>query len=442
VAGRVCLTIPGGNIGWQEVKMKTEQRVRVELLLPGVFVRLGQVWFKHPFVFNQFKLKSWDQIDTLKQIGIKEVFWVPEKSDCFPREGEPGMADLQPTSGKKGDPYVELLWRIKKERQARLKEKHKKLNQCAREYERTMKSFPALMAKMLAGSDEAFASAEEVVEGMTTFFLGDTDALVHMINIKENEESIYYHSINVSVLALMLGRKVRLAPSEMHVLGMGALFHDIGKNRIDKKVLRKAGPLTKAEMDLIQLHPQYGVDILTQVGVPDGVLRVVLEHHEQYDGQGYPSGLEGEKISKLARIVRIVDYYDNLCNNPDPEKRMTPYEALSYMYSKRHRHLDLDIFTEFIRSMGIYPPGTVVQLSNGDIGIVVSINHENPMKPALVIYDPDVPRAEALIFDMDDDLDITIEKSIRAENLTDEIQLYLAPTRRVNYFMEKGKEKN
>jgi hypothetical protein len=109
------------------------------------------------------------------------------------------------------------------------------------------------------------------------------------------------------------------------------------------------------------------------------------------------------------------------------------------MYAKRHHHLDLNIFTNFIRSIGIYPPGTVVQLSNGDIGIIISINPENPLKPSLLIYDPDVPKAEALIFDMDDDLDVTIEKTMRAENLTHEMQLYLAPTRRVNYFMEQGK---
>jgi putative nucleotidyltransferase with HDIG domain len=294
------------------------------------------------------------------------------------------------------------------------------------------------MAQMLTGSREAVASAEETVVGMVDSFLGDSDAIVHLINIQEKEDNIYYHSINVSVLALLLGKQAKLSPAEMHELGMGALFHDIGKNRIEKKVLRKTGQLTKAEQEIIQLHPRYGAEILAQSDVPDGARRVVLEHHEQYNGQGYPSSIEGENISKLARIVRIVDCYDNLCNHPDQQKSMAPYEAVSYMYSRLHNHLDMNLFSEFIRSIGIYPPGAVVQLSNGDIGIVISANPGNSLKPSLLLYDPNVPKDEAIIIDMEDDIDITIEKNIRPEKLADEVRLYLNPTMRVTYFMEKG----
>jgi putative nucleotidyltransferase with HDIG domain len=424
------------------MKMMTEQRIRVEQLQPGVFIRLNEAWFRHPFVFNQFKLKNWSQVETLRKVGVREVFWIPEKSDCLPREAEErGTGEPHAVAGKDEDPYVELLWRIKKERQERLKQKHQNLVQCTRDYERTIKSVPNLMASMMAGSQEAAETAKEAVNGMVDVFLGDTDAIVHLINIKEKEEGIYYHSINVSVLALMLGKKAKLAQAEMQVLGMGALFHDIGKNRIEKKILRKTGPLLKAELELIQLHPRYGVEILNRTGVPDEVFRVVLEHHERFDGQGYPAGLKGNNINKLARIVMIVDSYDNLCNHPDPEKCMTPYEALAYMYSKRQSQVDMDLFSEFIRGMGIYPPGTVVQLSNGEVGIVISINPQNPLKPSLLLYDPDVPKTDALIFDMEDDLDITIEKCIHADQLPDEMRLYLCPTRRVTYFMEKGLKK-
>ena len=102
----------------------------------------------------------------------------------------------------------------------------------------------------------------------------------------------------------------------------------------------------------------------------------------------------------MARIVAIVDSYDNLCDNQGTQKRMTPYEVLSHMYTKQQSQIDVELFLVFIRSMGIYPPGTVVQLSNGEIGIVISINPSNPLKPSLLLYDPSIAREEALICEM------------------------------------------
>lgn len=423
--------------------MGTKRRVRVEQLQPGVFIQLEDAWLNHPFFFSKFKLKNWNQVEILSKIGVKEVSWIPEKSDCWPMEAEkPETVEHQPVENKDEDPYVELMWRIKKERVERLKEKHENLRQCTQSYERIMSSVPHLMDQMLTGSKEALLNFNVAVEGMVDTFLGDADAIVHLINITGKDESIYHHSLNVSVLALMLGRKVKLSTNEMRDLGMGALFHDIGKSRIDKKILKKKGALTKAELVIMHLHPRYGVDILTKSGVREGVLRIVMEHHEHYNGQGYPSGIEGENISKMARIVSIVDCYDNLCNNLNQEMSMTPYEALSHIYTRLQSQIDIDIFSIFIRSMGIYPPGTVVKLSNGEMGIVVSINPANPLRPSLLLYDPNIPKDEALIYDMEDDADITIEKSIRADTLSDELRLYLSPAKRVTYFMEKGTSKS
>jgi putative nucleotidyltransferase with HDIG domain len=419
--------------------MDTKRRIRIEQLQPGVFIQLEDGWLDHPFFFSKFKLKNWNQVEILSKIGVKEVSWVPEKSDCWPIEMEaPGTTEPQPAAKVNDDPYVELLWRIKKERVERLKQKHESLRQCTQRYDVIMKSVPNLMDQMLKGSKEALSSFKIAVEGMVDTLLGDTDAIVHLINIKGKEENIYHHSMNVSVLALMLGKKAKLSPPEMNDLGLGALFHDLGKSRIDKKVLKKKGALTKAESAIMQLHPRYGADILSKSGIREGVLRIVLEHHEQCNAQGYPAGLDKEKISKLARIVNIVNCYDNLCNNPDQELYMTPYEALSHMYTRWQHQIDIDLFSIFIRSMGIYPPGTVVRLSNGEMGIVISINPENPLRPSLLLYDTNIPKDEALIYDMEDDVDITIEKSIRADALAEEVRLYLSPARRVTYFMEKG----
>lgn len=422
------------------MKLDNKQRIRVDLLQPGVFIQLTGKWFSHPFVFNKFKIKNWHQIEILEKLGVRDVMWIPEKSDCWPKEQtETKAAAPELVSAKEDDPYVALMWRIKKEQMEHLRQIHENLRQCTRNYEHVVKNIPELMKKMMTGSREAVASAKETVGEMVETFLGDSDAIVHLINIKEKDEGIYHHSLNVAVLSIMLGKKIKLTASEMHELGVGALFHDIGKNQIEKKIIKKKLPLTKAEQAIIQLHPQYGVEILTKSGVRDAAtLRAVMEHHEASNGAGYPAHLKGDQISKFARIIRIVDYYDNLCNNPDAKARLTPYEALSQMYTKLKNQIDMELFSIFIRSMGIYPPGTVVQLSNGETGIVITINPNNPLKPSLLLYDPNIPREEALICEMEEHEDIAIEKSIHSEELPEAVRNYLSATAHVTYFMEKG----
>jgi putative nucleotidyltransferase with HDIG domain len=400
---------------------------------------LDERWFDHPFLFSKLRLENWNQIEILEKSGIKEVFWIPEKSDCWPMEEEPAEEQPPAAPPQEEDPYVALMWRIKKEKIDHLRQLRENITRCTRNYERTVRNVPNLMKQMMTGSKEAIADAREAVGEMVDTFLGDTDAIVHLINIKEQEEGIYHHSLNVSVLAIMLGKKAKLNPAQLHELGMGALFHDLGKNRIEKKVLKKKGALTRAETTIIQLHPKYGHEILTKSGVRDEeVLRMVLEHHEHCNGTGYPQGLKGGNISPLARILRIVDSYDNLCNHPDAALRMTPYEALSHMYTRLKPQIDLELFSVFIRSMGIYPPGTVVQLSNGDMGIIISINPDNPLKPSLLLYDPNIPKEEALICEMAEHNDLAIEKSIKIEELPEAVRRYLSASTHVTYFMDRG----
>jgi len=175
-----------------------------------------------------------------------------------------------------------------------------------------------------------------------------------------------------------------------------------------------------------------------------GAAMGILQHHEQYDGNGYPQLLKGEKISKLARITSIVNTYDNLCNNVDSTKAMNPYQALSHMYTKCKAALDMELLSLFIRSLGIYPPGTAVLLSNGVLALVMSVNPQNPLKPSLMLYDPDIPKSEAFIFDMEDEPEVTIERSLRPEKLPPEVCNYFNYTGRANYFVEdlKGTSKS
>ncbi len=422
----------------------TEMRIKMEQLQPGMFIRLDEGWFGHPFLFNRFKIKNRAQIDSLKKSGITEVYYIPEKSDCLPLPLEEGKVKPKtppvPATPPEEDPVIQLLWQIKKDRIGRLKEKRENLRKCTDNYNATIKDIPNIMGKMVAGSKEAVNNAKTIVSNLAGKFLSDTDAIMHLMTVKETEESIYYHSLNVSVLALMLGAKAKLNPTELHDLGVGALFHDLGKTRIDNKVLKKTPPLTRAEQSLIHLHPRYGVEIAAKTNAfPSSAALVIMQHHEQYDGNGYPNLLKGEKISKLARITSIVNTYDNLCNNADPQRAMSPYQALSHMYTKCQNALDLELLLLFIRCLGIYPPGTAVLLSNGVLALVMSVNPKNPLKPSLMLYDPDVPKGEAVIFDMEDEPEVTIERNLRPDKLSPEVCSYFNYTGGANYFVENMK---
>jgi hypothetical protein len=168
---------------------------------------------------------------------------------------------------------------------------------------------------------------------------------------------------------------------------------------------------------------------------PDDALWVIQDHHERVDGSGYPSGRKGRHLSDMTKIVSIVDRYDNLCNNRDQKKSVTPHEALAYMFKHEQERFDSPLLQRFISYLGVYPPGTIVRLSNEVVGMVISVNPANSLKPSLLIYDPEIPKNEALIFDLSEDKSLSIATSIRPHELPDAIYDYLSPRKRVSYFL-------
>ena len=415
-----------------------EYRVHIDQLKPGVFIRLESLWFNHPFLFTRFKIKNAQQIQMLRDAGIEEVICVPSKSDALPRSKKPeGETPPAPRKKEHKDPATEEMWKAKQQRIEKLKAKRKEIARCEEKYQKTMANVPTMLNGIISGSTQAVEQAQELVGEMVDTFMNESDAVVHLMDSKATEEGMYFHALNVSVLALMIGKEMALPAEQLKDLGMGALFHDVGKCRIEKKILRKPPPLTKLELQVIQLHPKYGVEIaLKSQTFSNESLKIIFQHHERMNGKGYPKGAAGSKISLLARITAIADMYDNLVNNPNQAKALTPYQALSYMFAKQKNFLDMNVLSSFIRCIGIYPPGTIVQLSNDVLAIVIAVNPRNPLKPSLLIYDPEIPKDEAIIFDMEDDPELNVVRSIVPYELPTEIFKYLNPRTQLNYYAD------
>jgi HD-GYP domain-containing protein (c-di-GMP phosphodiesterase class II) len=235
---------------------------------------------------------------------------------------------------------------------------------------------------------------------------------------------------------MMLGRELKLSDSELHAVGMGALFHDVGKMEVDPKVSRKIGELSRHEQALLQTHVEHGIELSKKLGLSTGAALVVAQHHEFVDGSGYPKRLKASQISLLARVVSVVNEFDYLCNPSDPAKAMTPHEALSLLYGQKRARFDAKVIATFVRCMGIYPPGTLVVLSNGSLGMVVSVNSSRPLKPSVLVFDPAARRSEAIVVDLEREPDVSVVKTLRPAQLTSDAMSYLAPRKRTTYYFD------
>lgn len=416
-----------------------EFRIEVERLRPGVFIRVeGVPWYRHPFLTSSFRIKTEEQIETIKSLGVKKVVCIPDKS-LVPPLKESKNKEIKPSSALPGEnPVPDELYEEKKKRIAILKAKKESVSRAEQQYSISAEQIENLMTSINRGNAQFLEEAVQLSSELSGYFLKDKEAIMHVLNLQGNKkDTLYYHSLNVTVLALILGRASGLEDKEMESLALGAIFHDIGKSKIDKKILYKTGQLTKPEIMLIRKHPFFGVELLSKSDkFPPESMTVVYQHHERFDGKGFPRGLKGKDICRLAMILSITDFYDKLINKRDNTKSLTPYQALSYMFSKCGHMFDKELLSIFIRCMGIYPPGTVVVLNKEIVGMVVSVNLAKPLQPSLVLYDPQIPQGEALIIDLEQEPDLYITDSINPSKLSPEVYEYLSPRSRITYFVD------
>ena len=410
--------------------------IDVDQLRIGLYIHLDLKWFEHPFAFNNFRIKDDEQIEIIRSLGLARVRFDPARSDsrplpsdqqpAVPRVAAPPLAHEHPALAAKRA----LIEKIKQQREASARIEHAFVD--------TARTIHNVEKNLLTHPEETLVQAQQLVGQITDSILSAPELAIHVMNDTLGGEELYFHSLNVTMLALMMARDIDLPTEALRPLGMGALFHDIGRREIPSKILTKMDPLTRAERNYYELHCQFGVDIAQQLKLPSLTQLIIGEHHEMFDGSGYPKQLAGEAISLLARIVAIANYYDELCNPPNVLQALTPHEALATMFARLKSKFDPRLLQIFVRCLGVYPPGTIVQLSNGLIGMVATINTAKPMRPMVVVYDGDVPKEEAILVDMDAEADVNIAKAIRPAQLPRDIFNYLSPRQQVSYYFDAG----
>ena len=227
------------------------------------------------------------------------------------------------------------------------------------------------------------------VQHLVSHLLGsmdrNQDALTSLAKIKSYHEYTFTHCLNVAIFALAFGRQLNLAPKELELLGMAALFHDLGKTCIPKRILDAPRKLTHAEFAIIQTHSQHGATLLQKVpSIPKQVIQGVLDHHEKYNGHGYPNHKKGGEISAFGQIISVADVYDALSADRAYRTAISPNNALATMYGMRDTWQP-GLCETFIKTLGIYPVGSCVRLTMGYIGIVSQSNFQAPLYPTVIL---------------------------------------------------------
>lgn len=409
----------------------------------GLFVRLNGSWFSHPFPTNTFKITTQKELHILQKLRKLEILWDPEKSD--PEIEEEETLEVQPVPFEVSETFQvpDDAPTFHEEPPAKVDvgeafsiycEGYKKVDRLYRE---AFQQSKAVMQDLSSGNIEGIEKAQEMIESIGRI-LDAPDAAAALLNVMNSNEmgqGMFLHALNVAALSLMVGREFDFTEDELKALALGALFHDMGELNVPGKILLKRPNLSPEERDTYRLHPRYGLDMVRKYGGFSKLcLDVIYQHHERLDGSGYPMGLKGpDAINVSARVVMVVDRYDDLCNDPDIQKRLTPSEALSHLFVKFKGVLWSEAIVVLIRILGVYPPGSLVQLSDQSIGMVININRKNRLRPLVLLHTEEMSIVEAVVIDLEQHEELSITQNLRPRDLPSEIVEYLSPKRMINY---------
>jgi len=375
----------------------------------------------------------------LKRMQLQRIKYDPKKGSSKPLP-QVAQAVAAPAPANI-DKVVDAARAQKTERIEELRKIRASIEQVEQKFIKVTDTIKNINKQIQTNPEGAIKETNAVVKQMVDTMQAGGDIMLHAISEKLGEDA-YFHSLNVSVLSLMLARAAELSAEQTQEIGLGAILHDIGKTDIPYKVVTKTEPLTKAEQALMETHCDLGGKQVAKLNLSADALSIIQQHHECVDGSGYPRQLTGEQMTAAAKVVSIANTYDNLCNPINIANAITPSEALSQMFALKRAKFDDRLLKLFIKRLGVYPPGSLIQLTNEMIGLVVSVNSEQPLRPNVMVYDPTVPKDAALIISLENEPELKVAKSIRPAQLARQVHQYLNPRKNVTYYFDSNRKGN
>lgn len=347
---------------------------------------LDRPWLDTPFILQGFKITSIDDIETLTEHC--EFVYIEGTEDAWLAAEERSAAD-KPRA--RTTTYVNTS--SNKQEFTHANAVHENARQLTRSFMDDVRLGQGINIK------EVQANVSECVSSI----LSNPDAMMWMSKIRKKDDYTAEHSLNVGLLAITFGRHLGASVEDLNKLGLCGILHDVGKMRTPTEVLNKEGEFTKEDFEIMKHHSQHGRDILmAHKNVYHGAIDVAYSHHEALDGSGYPRQIKASGITDFTRIVTICDVYDAITSNRIYKKGRSSLDALKILYQNKGTKYDDHLVTEFISCIGLYPPGSIVELQSGHAAIVISTNYRNRHLPkVLVVRDENKMPQPDKVFDLE-----------------------------------------
>ena len=358
-----------------------ERKVSTFELKVGMHVaNLDRPWLDTPFLLQGFIIEKEEDIQALQQ-HCKYVFIDIEK-------GDEATSYMDEKPNLPSSEYIEDFLEGGKKR-VDYEEKQSAFHElpaAETALETASDKVARLMDNLKAGENLDINAVRNAVQPILESVIRNSDALLWVSEMQKKDAYTYSHSLDNCALAIAFGRHLGLYKEDLRNLSMGLLLMDVGKVKVSDDILNKTGTLSPEEFDEMKNHVYYGVNLLRDTpGMNETIINVVLTHHERFDGSGYPSGLKGKEVPVYGRIAAIIDCYTAMTGNSTYRAAIAPHKALQTIYNWRNKYFQDELVEQFLQCLGVYPTGSLVEMSSGEVGMIMSQNRVQRLKPKIMM---------------------------------------------------------
>jgi HD-GYP domain-containing protein (c-di-GMP phosphodiesterase class II) len=366
------------------------KRIAIEQLIPGMFIiEMDVPWYRTPFLSHKRLIKDQHTIQLMKQHGIRVVTIDTSKGSDLPSEPAPNTQHAASRQAPNQDVPTPPDHNT-----ARTPEAKPDDHSVTVIYAQAQEAVERIFEDLERGIPPSPEATKAIVSNVLGQVLSDRAAMATQVaiqKIKQFDRSLTAHALDTCILSLVVAIESGLDQSTQEQVGMGALLHDAGYVRLPRNLVRKREECSGQDKTLLEQHCKLGVALLSEhPGMHEDVLRIVKEHHERADGSGFPAGLANDQVSRLAQIVGIVDFYDGMVSRRGTRPSMIPHDAVRQLFLAGERgQFEKSLVELMIRSIGVYPVGSLVKLNTGEQAVVVGVNPQQRLKPLVkVTTDP------------------------------------------------------